>query len=605
MGKSAPEKYEFKAAGGELDYFVFTGGKNRSPAQILADYTNLTGRTSLPPVWALGYQQSRFSYFPESRVREIAREFRRRKIPADALYIDIDFMDGFRIFTWDKEKFPNPRKMISDLEKDGFRSIVIVNPAVKVDENFAVYREGKANGFFVKKSDGAEFNGGVWAGNSAFIDFTNPRARAWFGAKYETFLEQGVAGFWNDMNEPSVFPSERENPVPLMNFPYKTLPEDARHFGDGIADTHRRFHNVYGMLMARATDENLRKLEPNKRPFVLSRAGFAGIQRYAAVWTGDNTASWEHLRLSLPMLLNMSVSGIPFVGADVGGYSDNPSGELFARWLQAAAFSPLLRPHAEKGTSNKEPWEFGADFERINRATIELRYQFLPYIYTLFRQQEKTGQPVLRPLWFEYPADAKTRLVDDQYLVGKNLLVAPVLREGQRKRAVYFPAGDDWRDWTTGAIYQGGNFAEIEAPLDKLPVFVRVGATIPTQPIVQSTGEMTNAPVTLNVVAGAAARETAETETIFQDAGDGYGYLKNDWREIRVENRGAVLRLSKTGDFPGAQRIGFVEFVGIEKKPRAVRIDGVSLKDFEFDPESKRLRINLENENAKEIVLLP
>jgi alpha-glucosidase len=286
------------------------------------------------------------------------------------------------------------------------------------------------------------------------------------------------------------------------------------------------------MLMARATAENLRKLEPNKRPFVLSRAGFAGIQRYAAVWTGDNTASWEHLRLSLPKPLNMSVSGIPFVGADVGGYSDDPSGELFARWLQAAAFTPLLRPHAEKGTANKEPWEFGADFERVNRASIELRYQFLPYIYTLFRLQEKTGQPVLRPLWFEYPADAKTRLIDDQYLVGKNLLVAPVVREGQRKRAVYFPAGDDWRDWTTGAIYRGGSFAEIDAPLDKLPIFARVGAAIPTQPAVQNTGEMRNAPITINVAAGDAARETAETETIFQDAGDGYGYLKNDWRKF-------------------------------------------------------------------------
>lgn len=604
MGKTAPDKYSFQAAGGELDYFVFTGGRERAPAKILADYTNLTGRMPLPPVWALGYQQSRFSYFPESRLREIAREFRKRKIPADAIYIDIDFMDGFRIFTWDKEKFPNPQRMISDLARDGFRFIVIVNPAVKTDENYPVYQEGKARNFFVKRSDGAEFNGSVWAGKSAFIDFTDPQARAWYGAKYQTFLEQGVAGFWNDMNEPSVFPDGEENPVALMNSPLKTIPADARHFGDGFSGNHARFHNVYGMQMARATFENVQKLAPEKRPFVLSRAGFAGVQRYAAVWTGDNTASWEHLRLSLPMLLNMSVSGIPFAGADVGGYSDNPSGELFARWLQAAALTPLLRPHAEKGTANKEPWQFGEDFERINRASIELRYQFLPYIYTLFREQERTGQPVLRPLWFEYPADVKTYLVDDQYLVGRDLLVAPVLKEGERKRTVYFPSGDNWRDWFTGEIYKGGSDAEINSPLEKLPVFARVGAIIPTQPVVQHTGEMPGKPVILNVIVGIAP-EKIETATLFQDAGDGYGYLKNDWRAVSIEHRKGLLRLSITGNSAEAQKIGFIEALGIEKMPGEMRVDGKLVRDIRFDRDKRRLRIELENENANEIALKP
>jgi alpha-glucosidase len=604
MGKSAPERYSFAAAGGELDYFVFTGGRERSPARVLEDYTNLTGRMPLPPVWSLGYQQSRFSYFPEARVREIAGEFRKRKIPADVVYIDIDFMDGFRIFTWDKAKFPDPKRMISDLAGDGFRAVVIVNPAVKRDESYTVYREGKAKSFFVKKADGAEFNGSVWAGESAFIDFTNPQARAWFGAKYQMFLEQSVAGFWNDMNEPSVFPAESENPVPLMNSPYKTLPETAGHFGDGVAGTHARFHNVYGMQMARATFENLKKLAAEKRPFVLSRAGFSGVQRYAAVWTGDNTASWEHLRLSLPMLLNMSVSGVPFVGADVGGYSDNPTPELFTRWLQAAAFSPLLRPHAEKGTANKEPWEFGEEFTKINRAAIELRYQFLPYIYTLFREHERTGAPPMRPLWFEYPQDAKTYLVDDQYLVGKDLLVAPVVREGARRRSVYFPSGDDWRDWATGEIYKGGSSAEISAPLEKLPLFARVGAVLPTQAVIQHTGEMVNAPVTLTVVAGIAPDET-EIATLFQDAGDGYGYRKNDWRTVTVEHRKGVLRFRTTGNFGGGQKTRFVEAVGIEKKPREMRVDGAAVKNIDFDADTRRVRIRLENENVREITLQP
>jgi alpha-glucosidase len=630
MGKTAVDRYSLSAAGGELDYFVFTGGRERSPAKILADYTNLTGRMPLPPLWSLGYQQSRFSYFPEARVREIAKEFRQRRIPADTIYIDIDFMDGFRIFTWDKEKFPNPSQMIADLKKDGFYSIVIVNPAVKKDDNYFMYREGREQNFFVKRADGTEFNGSVWAGNSAFIDFTNPNARAWYGAKYKIFLEQGVAGFWNDMNEPSVFPDEKENPVPLMNSPFKTIPLDARHDGDGfvaprrivmpppdrlsgktktpyypkgVDGTHARFHNVYGMQMARATWENLSKLEPNKRPFVLSRAGFSGVQRYAAVWTGDNTASWEHLQLSLPMLLNMSVSGIPFVGADVGGYSDNPSGELFARWLQSAALTPLLRPHAEKGTVNKEPWEFGADFEKINRASIELRYQFLPYIYTLFRQQEENGQPVLRPLWFAYPKDAKTYLIDDQYLVGGDMLVAPVVRQGQTKRNVYFPAGDDWRDWQTGALYKGGTAAEVDAPLEKLPLFVRVGAVIPTQPVVQHTGEMANAPVTLNVVAGIAPDKT-ETAALFQDAGDGYGYKSTAWREVKVTHKKGLLSLTRMGDYASGQKVRFIEAIGIENKPSSIRIDGASA-EITFNQANKRARIELVNENAKEIALEP
>ncbi len=603
MGKTSPEKYTLTAAGGELDYFIFTGGKERTPAKILEDYTNLTGRMPLPPLWALGYQQSRFSYFPESRVREITGEFRRRKIPADAVYIDIDFMDGFRIFTWDKEKFPNPQQLNEDLAKIGFRSIVIVNPAVKRDTQFSVYQEGKANGFFVKRADGSEFNGNVWAGNSAFVDFTNPQARDWFGAKYKIFLDAGVSGFWNDMNEPSVFPDEKDNPVPLQHSPFKTLPLDVQHFGDGVAGTHARFHNIYGMQMARATWENLRKLEPEKRPFVLSRAGFSGIQRYAAVWTGDNTASWEHLRLSLPMLLNMSVSGIPLVGADVGGYSDNPSGELFARWLQAAALMPLLRPHAEKGTINKEPWEFGADFERINRASIELRYQFLPYLYTLFQKHERNGQPVLRPLWFEYPSDVKTYLIEDEYLVGKDLLVAPVLSEGQRKRSVYFPVGDDWRDWFSGEIYKGGTRAEINAPLEKLPIFARVGAVISTQPTIQNTTEMPNAPITLNVIAGILPDKT-ETSEIHQDAGDGYGYKLKDWREIKIEHKKGSLRLNRFGSFANPQKIRFIEALGISNKPSEMRIDSKIVENIEIDSARKRLRIEIDD-GAKEIIMKP
>lgn len=601
MGKTSPAKYSFGADGGELDYFVFTGGRERSPKKILEDYANLTGKTPLPPLWALGNQQSRWSYSPESRVREIADNFRRRKIPCDVIYLDIDYMNGYRVFTWDKTRFPNPQKLVSDLANDGFKTVLIIDPGIKADENYSVYTDGKQQGIFVKNPSGTEFNASVWAGNSAFPDFTNPKAREWFGNQYKNNIAEGVAGFWNDMNEPATFLNDQSDKPQIYHHPGKTFPVDTPHFGDGLPDTHRRYHNVYGMQMARSTFEGEKRLRPEKRPFVLTRAGFSGVQRFSAIWTGDNVASWDHLALTIPMLTNLSVSGVPFVGADVGGFAGMPSGELYARWLEAAAFTPFFRSHSEISQPNKEPWEYGSDYEKINRATIEMRYQFLPYLYTQFYEHEKTGAPVMRPLWFEYPSDQDSYLNDDEYLVGRDLLVAPVVREGQRKRNVYFPKGDDWRDWQTGEIYKGGSNVEVSAPIEKLPLFVRVGAVIPTQPVIQNTTEMPRVNLTLNVAAGIAPGKV-ETSKIFQDEGDGYGYKSSNWRDIRIEHRQGVLRITRSGDFQG-QKIKFLQIIGIEKRPSEMRVDGKVIKDSDFDEKSKRLKIELPD-NAAEITLV-
>lgn len=601
MGKTSPDRYVFGADGGELDYFVFTGGRERSPRKVLEDYANLTGKMPLPPLWVLGNQQSRWSYYPEKRVREIAEGFRSRKIPADVIYLDIDYMDGYRVFTWDKTRFPNPSKLVSDLKNDGFKTVLIIDPGVKVDPNYETYQSGKRAGIYVKNPDGTELNRNVWAGNSAFPDFTDPKGREWFGAQYKNHVAEGIAGFWNDMNEPATFMDEKTEKPEIFHNPAKTFPYDTPHTGDGFPDRHRRYHNVYGMQMARSTFEGVKKLAPEKRPFVLTRAGYAGVQRFSAVWTGDNLASWEHLRLTIPMLTNLSVSGVPLVGADVGGFAENPTGELYARWLQAAALTPFLRSHASAGTNNKEPWEYSNDFTKINRASIELRYQFLPYLYTLFYQHERTGQPVLRPLWYEYPQDVKTYLTDNEYLIGKDLLVAPVLIEGQRRREVYFPAGDDWRDWETGVIYKGGTAAQIDAPLERLPVFARVGAVIPTQPVVQNTTEMPKVDLTLNVIASVSAGKTDISE-IFQDAGEGYGYRSNDWSAIRIEHRQGLLTLARTGNFQG-QKIKHVEILGFSQKPRELRIDGKS-SESKFDSQRRRLRIEIKDE-AQEISIIP
>ncbi len=600
MGKTSPMRYSFGADGGELDYFVFNGGRERAPKMVLEDYANLTGKTPLPPMWALGNQQSRWSYFPEKRVREIADGFRSRKIPADVIYLDIDYMDGYRVFTWDKTRFPDPKKMIADLKADGFQTVLIIDPGIKVDPKYDVYSEGKRLGIFVKNPDGTELNRNVWPQASAFPDFTDPKSREWFGAQFQTHIDEGVAGFWNDMNEPGVFLTETTAKPDTFHHPDKTFPYDTPHKGDGLPGTHRRYHNVYGMLMSRSTFENVKKLNPEKRPFVLTRAGFAGVQRYSAVWSGDNYASWDHLALSIPMLANLSVSGVPFVGGDVGGFNDRPSGELYTRWLQASVLTPFLRSHSVGWAGDKEPWEYGDELTAINRSMIELRYRFLPYIYSLFYQHERTGQPVMRPLWFEFPNDRLTYLNSDEYMVGPDVLVAPVVKEGMRNRDVYLPAGAKWINWWTGETLDGGKQHRVDAPLERFPLFVRAGAVIPTQDVIQHTGETPGASLTLNVAVGVEPGKTEKAE-IHQDSGDGYGYRLSEWRTIRTEHRQGSVKLTRIGDFRG-QRLRYLEAFGVAADPREVLVDGRKV-DHKYSATKKRLRVELPD-GANEITLV-
>ena len=600
MGKTSPERYSFGADGGELDYFVFTGGKERTPRNVLVDYAELTGKTPLPPIWALGNQQSRWSYFPGSRVREIADGFRKNRIPADVIYLDIDYMNGYRVFTWDKSRFPDPPKLISDLKAQGFQTVLIVDPGVKVDENYSVYRDGQRAGIFVKNADGSELHRDVWPQAAAFPDFTDPKARAWWGEQFRANIDEGIAGFWNDMNEPGVFMNDKTEKPEILHHPAKTFPYDTPHTGDGLPGTHRRYHNVFGMQMARATFEGIRKLRPDKRPFVLTRAGFAGVQRYSAVWTGDNYASWDHLALTIPMLLNMSVSGVPFVGADVGGFNDRPTPELYSRWLEAAVLTPFLRSHSVGWAGNKEPWEFGDEFTAINRSTVELRYRLLPYIYTLFHEHDRMGMPVMRPLWFEFPKDKKTYLVADEYLLGGDLLVAPVVKEGMREREVYFPAGADWIDWWTGERYEGGKPRVVKAPIDRLPLFARFGAVIPTQPVIQNTGEMSSVPITLTIADGIASGTTG-VSTLYQDAGDGYGYKSNEWREFSFEHQPGLLRVKRIGSYSG-QPIKNIEIVGLSFRPRELLVDRRPVT-FDYNAAGNKLSAAIP-ENAAEISLV-
>ncbi|MGH9958545.1 MAG: TIM-barrel domain-containing protein, partial [Pyrinomonadaceae bacterium] len=416
-------------------------------------------------------------------------------------------------------------------------------------------------------------------------EYTDPRARRWFGSLYKGHTEEGVAGFWNDMNEPATFQPDDLQEPPIFHHPGKTFPLSVQHAGDGLPGNHARYHNVYGMQMARATFDGLRHLRPDLRPFVLTRAGYAGVQRYSAVWTGDNVASWEHLRLLIPMLTNLGVSGVPLVGADVGGFVGSPSGELFARWLQAAALTPLVRSHTNAGSKDQEPWSYGPEFERINRATIELRYKLLPYLYSVFHEHTKTGAPVMRPLWFEYPNDVRTYLIEDEYLVGREVLVAPVLNEGDVKRSVYFPKGDAWIDWWTGARHEAGSQAEIDAPVDRLPMFVRVGAAIEMQPVVQHTGEMAAVLRTMLVVPGVDSMTRS-----YEDSGEGYSYQGGAFGMTTVTLSGSKIRLEESGLY-NSRPIVSVELLGLNARPREIRVSSRVVEDASFDERVKRLLI--------------
>jgi alpha-glucosidase len=387
FGASNNRFYWFGAEKGEMDYYFIYGPEMK---QVLTAYTNLTGRAELPPLWALGYQQSRWSYFPEAEVRNLAATFRSKKIPCDVIYLDIDYMDGYRVFTWNKEHFPQPAKMLDDLKKDGFKVIPIIDPGVKADSNYFAAREGLAQDLFVKYPDGQVYQGEVWPSWAYFPDFTKAATRIWWGDKLNLLIQDGVAGFWNDMNEPTVWGTH--------------FPDIVQFDGDCFPTDHKQARNIYALEMARATREGLRK-HSNQRHFILTRAGFAGIQRYSAAWTGDNIANELHLKIACRMSQNIGLSGIPFIGSDVGGFVDNPSERLYIRWMELGAFTPLFRQHAAWDTRRKEPWTFGIDVENTVREFINLRYRLLPFLYNEFYTANQNGWPVMRPLFFNFQDD--------------------------------------------------------------------------------------------------------------------------------------------------------------------------------------------------------
>ncbi|KAB2642414.1 MAG: DUF5110 domain-containing protein [Verrucomicrobia bacterium] len=491
----------FKSDGPPLRVVVIEG---KSPQEVVRKLAELTGKMPLPPKWALGFQQCRYSYYPDSKVREIADQYRARHLPCDVIWLDIHYMDGYRSFTFDPHRFPDPKATIDYLHEHGFHSVWIIDPGIKVDPNYSVYQSGSEKHFWVQKKNGDPFYGVVWPGLSAFPDFTIPQVREWWSGLYHQFLAYGMDGIWNDMNEPSVFDT-----------PDLTMPEENWHRGGGElpAGIHRMYHNVYGMLMISATRAGMLLERPQERPFLLTRSNYLGGQRYAATWTGDNSSGMNYLKMSIPMGLNLGLSGEPFNGVDLGGYAGKENPELFGKWIVMAPFFPFARAHTAVYNPPREPWVFGSKIENVTRTALERRYRLLPYLYTLFFKASSQGDPIMQPVFFADPKNLLLRKEDRAFLLGENLLVIP-----RWARFPMLPRGM-WRDISLLEDHREKDGYQPE-------IKIRGGSIVPLGRVIQNTNEKSLDPLTLLVCLDEHGEAAGE---LYEDAGNGFEYQHGDY----------------------------------------------------------------------------
>jgi alpha-glucosidase len=569
FGASTDDKFSFfSAVNGEMKYYFF-GARNISG--IIRDYTWLTGRMHLPPYWSLGYQQCRWSYYPESEVLDLAHTFRDKKIPCDVIYLDIHYMDNYKVFTWNKERFPDPGLMISKINAMGFHLVTIIDPGIKIEKGYPSYEEGIKQDCFVKYPGGQLYTGNVWPGRCHFPDFTNPKVREWWGKSFITLTPPGVEGFWNDMNEPSAWGQSIPN---IVSFDF-----------DGHHSTIAEAHNVYGLNMSRATYEGTRQLLNNKRPFILTRAAYAGIQRYSAVWTGDNSATEADMMMAVRMVNSLGVSGVSFTGPDMGGFIGTPTNELFARWMSVGIYTPFLRNHAEINSRHKEPWSFGEKIEEISRQWINKRYRLLPYLYSAFYESTQTGMPVARTLAISYMEDNKIyeEEFQNEYLFGGQILVAPVSSE-KNTCNVYFPSGE-WVRMTDDRLYNGNTEAVVDCPLDDLPVFVKSGGIIPLQSVIQSTSETPSPALEIHIYNG----KGPNTFIYYEDDGVTYNYESGQFysRLISFDPLNKSIIIGKVdGSFPSK----FTMYRFVLHNFEEIKIVNVNGKEHNLEPIKPNLK---------------
>ena len=584
FGRSSQQRAWFGAEGGELNYYFFYGP---SIKKILSRYAELTGHMPLPPKWALGNQQSRWSYYPDSMVEEVVRQYRERDLPLDVVHLDIDYMQGYRVFTFDRKRFPDPKALADKLGTQGVKLVTIVDPGIKYqpvtafppvtkstrpelepqDQHYYVFEEGKAGNVFQHRKNGDLFVPRVWPGESVFVDFTLPEGRRWWGDLHRAYLDNGIAGIWNDMNEPSDFVDQTgKNQMDVVS-------DD-----EGQKSTHAKNRNVFALLMARATYEGLERLRPDRRPYVITRAAYAGIQRYSTMWTGDTKSTWDSLALNIPMFTTLGLSGEPFVGSDVGGFIGRGNGELLVRSYQISFLAPFCRNHKENDGYDQEPWRFGKYYEDIIRKYLKLRYQLLPFLYTTLEEAHRTGVPLFRPLLLNYQDDESTYNLDDEFMVGTDLLVAPIVKPDVTTRLVYLPKGT-WYDYWTNKKYSGGTMVKVDAPLETVPMFVRGGAIIPMGPEMLYVGEKSD-PMTFEIYPDELGNSTT---TLYEDDGLSPAYKQGVFRRTTVEgkrqgSRYVVTMKAPEGSFVPSSR-HFIFSVNSEQgksKPVTVTDNGIA-----------------------------
>jgi alpha-glucosidase len=585
FGAEDKTKTSFWADGGEMQYYYIHGPHMMD---VVKSYHILTGTHPMPPLWALGYHQCRWSYYPEAKVRKITNGFRENKIPCDGIYLDIDYMDGYRCFTWNRKYFPDPKKMIAELAAQGFKTVVIIDPGIRVDDNYSVFKEGKEKKYFCRRCDDYFMEGHVWPGRCQFPDFTNPEVREWWGGLFDELVQMGVAGVWNDMNEPAVFGAG-------------TFPDDVRHQYDGYRGSHRKAHNIYGMQMVRSTYEGLRKIMKNKRPFTITRAGYSGVQRYSSVWTGDNVASWEHLQLGNIQCQRLSISGIPFCGTDIGGFSGEPDGELFTRWIQMGTFSPFMRAHSAGDTKEREPWSFGEPYTTINRKFIELRYKLMPYFYSAFWEHHRYGFPILRPVVMQEQDVLLNHFRQDEFTYGDKILICPVMEPGQISRKVYLPKGK-WYNFLSNELVNGGQEVIVATPLETIPIFVKAGSVIPEYPVMQYVGEKEIEEVKLNIYYS----DYEVNSFLFEDYGETFAYEQDIYLEKKFVVKGNEKMLTIQQSMEGLYTPRYegyrFKLKGMPFKPSKIIADGKAITGFTID-KNKNVEFNF-SKNFKYIEIL-
>lgn len=517
MASESPDYYYFYANGGELNYYFINGPKM---GDVLDRYTQLTGRYQQPPEWSLGWEQSHWGYSPGSKIVDVAKGYRERKIPLDAMNMDIDYMDGWRVFTWGKN-WGDQNKIDDQLESMGVKTIAINDPGVKKESGYWMSDEGTAKGYWATNPDGSNYEGAVWPGTAYFPDFSRADVREWWANQMPKLTDKGVDGIWLDMNEPADFIG-----------PNHTLPLEVE-FSNGTKQ-HTEVHNIYGFWNTVATYEGLKKVKPNERAFVFSRDMYAGSQRYAALWSGDNVSNWDHLALTLPLNMNVGLSGVPHVGNDIGGFVGDTTPELFARWIESGSFAPFARVHYDNNFQPdqqcQEPWCLGSEVEDIARKYVSLRYSLLPYTNTAFHNSTRDGRPVQQALVYQFQNDPAVRNISDQFMWGDSIMVAPVVTKGATSRQVYLPTGKDWIDWWTGEKHAGGQTITKDAPLDVMPIYVAAGSVIPTREVQQHTGQNDFTNVAFNVFLG----NGKATGTLYEDDGKTEAYKKGGYNTYRI-----------------------------------------------------------------------